>query len=237
MKHKAFRRLWPRRQENGYGRANQTRMDRTSVVVRDDSYRLPMRLVDVGGRLVELHIRRSKRVNGHRLYVRQGLPPELVVRPRASETYIDAAIAMHLAWLERQLATVAEPCLGLDRLHLTEEQGRREAHARISLIAQSEAAALGVSYTRLTLRNQRSRWGSCSSKGALSFNWRLVLAPHDVLDYVVVHEVCHLAEHHHGPAFWELVARRRPAYRESKDWLDAHGWELLAYRPPLEAAA
>jgi len=52
-----------------------------------------------------------------------------------------------------------------------------------------------------------------------------------------VHEVCHLAEHHHGPAFWKLVAHRRPAYRESKDWLDTHGWELLAYRPPLEAAA
>ena len=64
-----------------------------------------------------------------------------------------------------------------------------------------------------------------------------MLAPHDVLDYVVVHEVCHLAEHHHGPAFWQLVERRRPEYGESKDWLDAHGWELLAYRPPLEAAA
>jgi predicted metal-dependent hydrolase len=176
-------------------------------------------------------------VHGHRLYIRQGLPPELVVRPRASDTYIDDAIAMHLSWLERQLASVAEPCLGLERLRLTEQQGRREAQARISLIAQSEAAALGVSYTRLTLRDQRSRWGSCSSKGALSFNWRLVLAPHDVLDYVVVHEVCHLAEHHHGPDFWRLVERRRFAYRDSKNWLDAHGWELLAYRPPLEAAA
>jgi len=196
-----------------------------------------MRLVDVGGRLVELHIRRSKRVNGHRLYVRQGLPPELVVRPRASDSYIDEAIALHMTWLEHQLASVAEPSLGLERLQLTEQQGRREAQARLLLIAQSEAAALGVTYTRLTIRDQRSRWGSCSSKGALSFNWRLVLAPHDVLDYVVVHEVCHLAEHHHGPAFWQLVARRRPNYLESKAWLDDHGWELLAYRPPLEAAA
>jgi predicted metal-dependent hydrolase len=212
-------------------------MAATSVAVRDDSYRLAMRLVDVGGRLVELHIRRSKRVRGHRIYVRQGLPPELVVRPRASPADIDAAIALHLPWLERQLANVAEPTLGLERLTLTEAQGRREAHARISLIAQSEAAALGVSYLRLTLRDQRSRWGSCSSKGALSFNWRLVLAPHDVLDYVVVHEVCHLVEHHHGAAFWALVERRRPNYRDSKDWLDEHGWEILAYRPPLEEAA
>jgi predicted metal-dependent hydrolase len=196
-----------------------------------------MRVVDVGGRLVELHIRRSARVRGHRIVVRYGFPPELVVRPRATELEIQDAIAVNLHWLEKQLAKAAEPTLGLERLRLTEEQGRREAHARISLIAQSEATALGVDVVRLTMRNQRSRWGSCSSKGWLSFNWRLVLAPHDVLDYVVVHEVCHLVEHHHGPAFWELVEQRRPSYRESKAWLDDHGWEILAYQPPVEVAA
>jgi predicted metal-dependent hydrolase len=196
-----------------------------------------MRFVDVGGRIVELHIRRSKRVRGTRIYVRQGLPVELVVRPRASEGDIADALTAYLPWLERQLANVGPPSLGLERLSLTEEQGRREARARVLLIAQSEAAALGVTYTRLTMRDQRSRWGSCSSKGALSFNWRLVLAPHDVLDYVVVHEVCHLVEHHHGPAFWALVEKRRPGFRESREWLDEHGWEILAYRPPLEVAA
>jgi predicted metal-dependent hydrolase len=196
-----------------------------------------MRLVEVGGRQVELHIRRSKRVRGHRIVVRYGFPPELVVRPRASEAEIEHAIVTNQAWLERQLAKSAFPRLGLDRLSLTEDQGRREARARIGLIAQSEAAALGVSYSRLTMRDQRSRWGSCSSKGGLSFNWRLVLAPHDVLDYVVVHEICHLVELNHGPAFWALVKRRRPAYAESKAWLDEHGWEILAYRPPEEAAA
>ena len=117
---------------------------------------------------------------------------------------------------ERQLAKAAEPKLGLERLTLTAKQGRSEAHARIALIAQSEAAALGVQYSRITLRDQRSRWGSCSNKGTLSFNWRLVLAPHDVLDYVVVHEICHLVELNHGPDFWELVERRRPHYRDSK---------------------
>jgi predicted metal-dependent hydrolase len=196
-----------------------------------------MRLVDVGGRLVELHIRRSSRVRGHRIVVRFGLPPELVVRPRATDADIDAAIAEHLPWLEKQLANVAQPSLGLERLSLTADQGRREARARISLLVQSETAALGVSYLRITLRDQVSRWGSCSATGALSFNWRLVLAPHDVLDYVVVHEVCHLVEHNHGPAFWRLVERRRPGYRDSKAWLDTHGWEILAYRPPAEEAA
>ena len=196
-----------------------------------------MRVVDVGGRPVELHIRRSTRVRGHRIVVRYGFPPELVVRPRATEAEIQDAISTNLQWLEKQLAKAAGPTLGLERLKLTEAQGRREAHARISLIVQSEAAALGVTVERLTLRDQRSRWGSCSSRGWLSFNWRLVLAPHDVLDYVVVHEVCHLAEHHHGPAFWQLVASRRPSDREPKAWLDAHGWEILAYRPPVEIAA
>ena len=194
-----------------------------------------MRVVDVGGRMVEIHVRRSKRVHGHRIVVHHGLPPELVVRPRATAAEIDEAIAGYLPWLERQLARASAPMLGLDRLTLTEEQGRREARARIELIAQSEATALDASYSRIILRDQRSRWGSCSAKGELSFNWRLVLAPHDVLDYVVVHEVCHLIEHHHGPSFWRLVARRRREYADSKRWLDDNGWELLAYRPPLAA--
>ena len=193
--------------------------------------------MDIDGRIIELQVRRSKRVRGHRMVVRYGLPPELVVRPRATAAQIDEAIDFHRSWLERQLAKAIEPRLGLDRLRLTEEQGRKEARARISLLAQSEAVALGVTYSRITMRNQRSRWGSCSSSGALSFNWRLVLAPHDVLDYVVVHEVCHLVELNHGPAFWRLVEKRRPGYVESKQWLDDHGWEILAYQPPVVLAA
>jgi predicted metal-dependent hydrolase len=196
-----------------------------------------MRFVDVAGRQIEVHIRRSKRVKGNRIVVRYGRPPELVVRPRATDADIDRALALHLPWLERQLANATEPKLELEKLALTEAQGRREARARIELIAQSESVALGVRYKRLTIRDQVSRWGSCSSAGSLSFNWRLVLAPHDVLDYVVVHEVCHLLEHNHGPAFWRLVERRRPGFRDPKRWLDEHGWEILAYRPPEAVAA
>jgi predicted metal-dependent hydrolase len=209
----------------------------TSVAAPGDVARTTTRIVEVGDRSVELHIRRSTRVRGHRIVVRYGFDPELVVRPRATDAEIDAAIAGNLDWLARQLAKAAQPKLGLDRLTLTAEQGRREALARISLIAQSEAAALGVAYKRISLRDQRSRWGSCSTTGTLSFNWRLVLAPHDVLDYVVVHEICHLVEMNHGRAFWALVERRRPAYADAKAWLDEHGWEILAYRPPAQAAA
>jgi predicted metal-dependent hydrolase len=194
-------------------------------------------VVDIGGELVEVQVRRSQRVRGHRAVVVPGRPPEIVVRPRATPADIDAAIEYHRTWLARQLARLPEPRLGLDRLRLTEEAGRREAHARVSLLAQSEAVALGVRYRRIAVRAQRSRWGSCSARGTLSFNWRLVLAPHDVLDYVVVHEVCHLLEHNHGAAFWALVRRRRPDYADARQWLDEHGWELLAYRPPPRTIA
>jgi len=196
-----------------------------------------MRVVDIDGRRVEVHIRRSNRVRDHRAVVGPGRVPEIVVRPRATERDIDEAIEYHLPWLARQLARMPEARLGLERLRLTEAQGRREAQARISLLAQSEAMALGVRYRRIMLRDQRSRWGSCSTTGTLSFNWRLVLAPHDVLDYVVVHEVCHLVEHNHSKSFWSLVAKRRPQYLEPKQWLDEHGWEILAYQPPARTIA
>ena len=104
------------------------------------------------------------------------------------------------------------------------------ARARDVLAARAEcfAAALGVSYGRLTIRDQRTRWGSCSSLGNLSFNWRLILAPPAVLDYVVVHELAHRREANHSPRFWALVAAHCPDYRAHRAWLKAHGAALMA---------
>ena len=81
------------------------------------------------------------------------------------------------------------------------------------MVVEDEAPALGVSCRRVEIRDQRTRWGSCSPRGTLSFNWRLVLAPFEVLDYVVVHELCHLREPNHSPRFWRLVATRRPGWQ------------------------
>lgn len=107
-----------------------------------------------------------------------------------------------------------------------------KARARDRLAAASDihAARLGLGYSRLTLRDTRSRWGSCSARGGLSYSWRLILAPPDVLDYVAAHEVAHLAEMNHSPAFWAVVARLRPDYEAPRVWLRREGAALHRYR-------
>jgi predicted metal-dependent hydrolase len=103
---------------------------------------------------------------------------------------------------------------------------RRAAREEIGPRAQRAAAAVGVPVTRLSIRDQRTRWGSCSSTGALSFSWRLVLAPEEVLDYVVWHEACHLRVMDHSPRFWALVARHCPGHAAPRRWLRDHGSSL-----------
>ena len=103
---------------------------------------------------------------------------------------------------------------------------RRRAHEEVGRRLDAAARRAGRRYTRLTIRGQRSRWASCSSSGAMSFNWRLLLAPAETLDYVVEHEVAHLSVMDHGPRFWALVAERVPGYREHERWLRRHGPSL-----------
>ena len=88
------------------------------------------------------------------------------------------------------------------------------------------APVVGVTYGRITIRNQRTRWGSCSAKGNLNFNCLLMKAPPEVLDYVVVHELCHLKEMNHSKAFWEEVGKVMPEYETHKLWLKENGWRL-----------
>ncbi len=85
----------------------------------------------------------------------------------------------------------------------------------------------GGTYSRISIRGQKTRWGSCSAKGTLSFNWRLMLAPPAVLDYVVVHELCHLSHMDHSDSFWKKVESVYPDYRTARKWLKDHGHELV----------
>lgn len=89
------------------------------------------------------------------------------------------------------------------------------------------AKIMDVSYGRITIRNQVSRWGSCSQKGNLNFNCLLMLCPSEVLDYVVIHELCHIKEMNHSKRFWGLVERFCPEYKQHKAWLKEHGNELI----------
>jgi hypothetical protein len=116
---------------------------------------------------------------------------------------------------------------------------RREARRRLAEAAREYAPGLGVQVVAISVRDQRTRWGSCSHSGRLSFSWRLVLAPSSVLTYVVAHELCHLREFNHSRAFWQLVESVRPDWRDATGWLREHGHELHAYRPEqwLEASS
>ena len=105
---------------------------------------------------------------------------------------------------------------------------REEARAALNARAQVFAAALGVTYARLTIRDGRSRWGSCSSVGSLNFSWRLILASPTVLDYVVIHELAHRRELNHSPGFWAIVAAHCPDHWAQGRWLKDHGAALMA---------
>jgi len=104
------------------------------------------------------------------------------------------------------------------------------ARQRLSTACDVYSQNLGVDVRRITLRDTRSRWGSCTVGGRLMFSWRLIMAPAPVLDYVAAHEVAHLLEMNHSPAYWAVVARIYPGYRPQRQWLRANGAVLHSYR-------
>jgi predicted metal-dependent hydrolase len=143
-------------------------------------------------------------------------------------------------YLGAELRLVREP--GRERVHrrgdallvpagdagpALERYYRRRARAEIAPRLDAAVARAGTSYRHLTIRNQRTRWASCSADGGMSFNWRLLLAPEAVLDYVIEHEVCHLEVMDHSPRFWALLESRVPDWREHADWLRRYGSTLV----------
>jgi hypothetical protein len=108
---------------------------------------------------------------------------------------------------------------------------RREARERIGSEVAVEAERLGLSPGKVSIRDQKTRWGSCSSSGTLSFNWRLVIGPHEALRYVVVHELVHIEHHNHSRAFWSALTEAMPEWRRQAAWLKANERVITAYRP------
>jgi predicted metal-dependent hydrolase len=114
-----------------------------------------------------------------------------------------------------------DPRAALERFY------RRAARAEVAPRLDAATARAGSRYAGLTIRGQRTRWASCSSDGKMSFNWRLLLAPPEILDYVVEHEVCHLEVMDHSPRFWALLASRVPEWRAHAAWLRRYGSTLV----------
>jgi hypothetical protein len=147
-----------------------------------------------------------------------------------------------LPYLDRRLALIAEP--GRERVHhdrardrllvpegdvhdAVERYYRRAARAEVARRLDRATAITGHPYSGLAIRSQRTRWASCSARGLMSFNWRLLLAPERILDYVVWHEVCHLQVANHSPRFWALVEAHWPTWRAERTWLTRNGAALV----------
>ena len=119
------------------------------------------------------------------------------------------------------------PDMPADRAAALERWYRRAARSEIAPRLDDACERAGLAYTTLTIRAQKTRWASCSRTGAMSFNWRLLLAPEPVLEYVVWHEVCHLRVMDHSPRFWSLLAAYCPGYKEQQRWLRRYGSTLV----------
>ena len=152
---------------------------------------------------------------------------EVIVRAprRMSMAAIEQFVASKQGWMEKHLAKQAPPLPKFTDGEIRELV--QKAKAVIPERVAYYAPVVGVTYGNITIRNQRTRWGSCSSKGNLNFNCLLMLAPEDVIDYVVVHELCHRKEMNHSSRFWEEVEQALPNYKECKRWLKESGQALI----------
>lgn len=143
-------------------------------------------------------------------------------------------------WIEKHMQKLSErgntfntdgEIVDDEREKLTEEEQKlyiKEARKLFTERTNHYAPIVGVTYNRIAIKSQKTRWGSCSSKGNLNFNYLLYFAPLEILDYVVVHELCHRKEMNHSKAFWALVEKVIPDYKERRKWLREHGKELEA---------
>ena len=150
---------------------------------------------------------------------------------RLSEAKIQKFVEEKQEWILKNLEKIqkrdaqkenVQKLSALERQHL-----QNKACVVIPRRVAYYAEKLGVSYGKITLRQQKTRWGSCAANGKLNFNWLLILAPPEVLDYVVVHELCHRREMNHSQAFWKEVEKILPDYRERQKWLKDNGWRLM----------
>ena len=155
----------------------------------------------------------------------------LKVPYRTTNAEINRILFERQDWIRTHVARVRSARASAGTLApLTDEELRQLSHQAaqdIPLRVAMYAERIGVSYGRITIRHQRTRWGSCSTKGNLNFNCLLMLTPPEVIDYVIVHELCHRKEMNHSARFWALVAAVLPDYAQQKRWLREHGGVII----------
>lgn len=150
---------------------------------------------------------------------------------RCAKRDVDAFVISKQDWIRRHLQAIARRP---DVPPLSAEEIRNLAKQAAIILpekARQLALRIGVSYGRITIRSQKTRWGSCSAQGNLNFNCLLMLMPEEVQDYVVIHELCHRKHLNHSPEFWAEVERHCPKYRIHKKWLKDNGGALILRLP------
>jgi len=145
-----------------------------------------------------------------------GQDRELVIEPRQKHEVDEGPIQLRKSAVEQSSVK-----------QVLENFYRSRARDYLTDRTDHYAERMGVEYKKLELRNQRTRWGSCSTGGTISLNWRLIMAPPEVVDYLVVHELAHLTEQHHGREFWQLVGKHIPDYKEKAEWLEQNSAQLI----------
>lgn len=172
--------------------------------------------------MAPIYFVRHRRARRYLLRVEHDGRVRVTIPRGGSRREADAFARRHLDWVVRQRAALSQGRYSLDDRQQLRAKARAELPGRLQELADQH----GLRVTRVSIRNQRTRWGSCGRDGHVCLNWRLAAMPDWVRDYVIIHELMHLKRMDHSPAYWKLVSAVYPRYREARHWLRAHGPEL-----------
>ncbi|MBP3240584.1 MAG: M48 family metallopeptidase [Oribacterium sp.] len=174
-----------------------------------------------------------QRYNRKSIVITVNSKAEVIIKApyRTTEAEIQELLKKRAGWIKEHVDKVLRERERADSLEpITNEELRELGDKAVEFIPKRVeyfAGKVGVSYGRITIRNQKTRWGSCSSKGNLNFNCLLMLTPPEIIDYVIVHELCHRKEMNHSVRFWSEVAKVLPDYKKRRKWLNDNGGVII----------